>query len=56
MLSKKRDFVKEIKNEMEMFRDMAAKWMEFQNIKDERGMDGVSYGVWLGPLYIKLSM
>ena len=30
---------REMKKEMEVFRDMAAKWIEFQNIKDERGMD-----------------
>ena len=26
---------------MEMFRDMAAKWMKFQNIEDKKGMDSV---------------
>ena len=41
MLSKKSDFVREMKKDMEMFRDMEAKWMKFQNIKDERGMDSV---------------
>ena len=28
-----------MKKDFEMFKDMAAKWMEFQNIEDERGMD-----------------
>ena len=42
MLSKKRDFVREMKKDIEIFRDMAAKWMNFQNIEDERGMDGAS--------------
>ena len=41
LLFMKRDFVREMKKDIEIFRDMAAKWMNFQNIEDERGMDGV---------------
>ena len=29
-----------MKKDMKMFRDMAAKWIEFQNIEDERERDG----------------
>ena len=39
VLSKKKDFVRKMKKDMEIFRDMAVKWMEFQNIKDKRGMN-----------------
>ena len=30
-----------MKKDMEMLRDMVAKWIEFQNIEDEREMDDV---------------
>ena len=41
MLYKKRDFVRDMKKDMEMLGGMVAKRTEFHNIEDERGMDDV---------------
>ena len=54
VLSKKRDFVREMEKDMEMCL-WAAKWWSFRTREQEKEDSGC-VSVWLGPLFIEPSM
>ena len=56
MLSKNKDFVKETKKDIEIFRDMVAKWMKFQNKGVRERWIVAPFSVELDPFYIESSM